>query len=78
MSYTINKSNGVVAAKASLLRQLCAVRQIDPADSSGKNRLKQVLSARRSSPRLATARQLLIASRTIAANHAGWPITCRC
>jgi len=29
MSYTINKSNGVVAAKASLLRQLCAVRQID-------------------------------------------------
>src|SRR6266853_5823360 len=46
MSHTINKSNGVVAAKASLLRQLCAVRQIDPADSSGKNRLKQVLSAR--------------------------------
>src|SRR5438034_1942428 len=44
MSYTINKSEG--AAKPSLLRQLCAVRPIDPADSSGKSRLKQVLSAR--------------------------------
>src|SRR5438067_1953628 len=48
MSSAINNESGqgAGAPRASILRQLCAVRPIDPADSSGKSRLKQVLSAR--------------------------------
>ena len=42
----INKSSGGVGArKRSLLREMCAVKPIDPAPA-GKARLKQVLSAR--------------------------------
>ncbi|MGB6605648.1 MAG: amino acid permease [Steroidobacteraceae bacterium] len=41
----INKSGRAPAAKPTLLRELMAVRPIDPAPA-GKNRLKQVLSAR--------------------------------
>src|SRR5256885_9198924 len=78
MSHTINKSNGVVAAKASLLRQLCAVRQIDPADSSGKNRLKQVLSARALIAiglGATIGSGIFVLTGTVAANHAGPAIT---
>jgi APA family basic amino acid/polyamine antiporter len=46
MSSAINKSNnGAPAQRTSLLRQLCAVRPVDPAPA-GKSRLKQVLGAR--------------------------------
>src|SRR5205823_5672690 len=45
MSEAINKSTGTGVAKPSVLRQLIAVRPIDPAPA-GKSRLKQVLSAR--------------------------------
>src|SRR5438876_8733503 len=47
MSSAINNesSQGAGAPRASILRQLCAVRPIDPAPQ-GKSRLKQVLSAR--------------------------------
>src|SRR3979490_3544636 len=78
MSYTINKSHGVVAAKASLLRQLCAVRQIDPADSSGKNRLKQVLSARALIAiglGATIGSGIFVLTGPVAANHAGPAIT---
>jgi len=40
----INKSSAAVA-KPSLLRQMCAVRPIDPEEAAGKSRLKQVLGA---------------------------------
>src|SRR6266853_1636654 len=78
MSYTINKRNGVVAAKASLLRQLCAVRQIDPAESSGKNRLNQVLSARALIAiglGATIGSGIFVLTGTVAANHAGPAIT---
>src|SRR4030088_3826386 len=78
MSYTINKSNGVAAAKASLLRQLCAVRQIDPADSFGKNRLKQVLSARALIAiglGATIGSGIFVLTGTVAANHSGPAIT---
>src|SRR6266478_5716197 len=77
MSYTINKSNGA-AAKASLLRQLCAVRPTDPADSSGKNRLKQVLSARALIAiglGATIGSGIFVLTGTVAANHAGPAIT---
>src|SRR5437868_12355402 len=45
MSEAINKSTGTGVARPSVLRQLIAVRPIDPAPA-GKSRLKQVLSAR--------------------------------
>ena len=42
MSNAINKSSAV-GARPSLLRQMCAVRPIDPVEEGGKSRLKQVL-----------------------------------
>jgi len=43
MSSAINKSEAGAAVRPSLLRQLCAVRPIDPEEPGGKSRLKQVL-----------------------------------
>ena len=45
MSSAINKSDAGGGARPSLLRQMMAVRPIDPVPP-GKDRLKQVLSAR--------------------------------
>jgi len=42
MSNAINKSSAA-GARPSLLRQMCAVRPIDPEEGAGKSRLKQVL-----------------------------------
>jgi len=78
MSDTINKSNGGAAAKPSLLRQLCAVRPIDPADTSGKNRLKQVLSARALIAiglGATIGSGIFVLTGTVAANHSGPAIT---
>src|SRR6266480_7619270 len=78
MSYTVNKSNGAAAAKPSLLRQLCAVRPIDPADSSGKSRLKQVLSARALIAiglGATIGSGIFVLTGTVAANHSGPAIT---
>jgi len=72
----INKSVPA-AAKASLLRQLIAVRPIDPAPA-GKSRLKQVLSA----PALIAiglgatiGSGIFVLTGTVAANHSGPAIT---
>src|SRR3979409_1930458 len=78
MSYTMNKSNGGAAAKPSLLRQLCAVRPIDPADASGKNRLKQVMGARALIAiglGATIGSGIFVLTGTVAANHAGPAIT---
>ena len=42
MSEGINKG-GAAIAKPSLLRQMCAIRPIDPQEAAGGSRLKQVL-----------------------------------
>src|SRR5882672_3531295 len=78
MSYTVNKSNGAAAAKPSLLRQLCAVRPTDPADTTGKSRLKQVLSARALIAiglGATIGSGIFVLTGTVAANHSGPAIT---
>src|SRR6202043_1406183 len=78
MSYTVNKSNGAAAAKPSLLRQLCAVRPPDPADTTGKSRLKQVLSARALIAiglGATIGSGIFVLTGTVAANHSGPAIT---
>jgi APA family basic amino acid/polyamine antiporter len=73
----INKSGGGGAAKPSLLRQLCAVRPIDPAPE-GKNRLKQVLSARALIAiglGATIGSGIFVLTGTVAANHSGPAIT---
>ena len=77
MSDAINKSNHA-APRPSLLRQLCAVRPVDPAQAFGKNRLKQVLG-----PWALTAIGLgatigtgiFVLTGTVTANHSGPAIT---
>src|SRR6202521_272820 len=78
MSYTDNKSNGAAAAKPSLLRQLCAVRPTDAADTTGKSRLKQVLSARALIAiglGATIGSGIFVLTGTVAANHSGPAIT---
>src|ERR1700682_694121 len=78
MSYTVNKSTGAAAAKPSLLRQLCAVRPTDPADTTGKSRLKQVLSARALIAiglGATIGSGIFVLTGTVAANHTGPAIT---
>ncbi|MGH8275399.1 MAG: amino acid permease, partial [Steroidobacteraceae bacterium] len=78
MSNAIDKSNGAPAAQPSLLRQMCAVRPIYPADAAGKERLKQALG-----PWALTAIGLgatigtgiFVLTGTVAANQAGPAIT---
>ena len=80
MSSAINNesSQGAGAPRASILRQLCAVRPIDPADSSGKSRLKQVLSARALIAiglGATIGSGIFVLTGTVAANHSGPAIT---
>jgi len=77
MSSAINKSDGGAARRPPLLRQLLAVRPIDPAPP-GKSRLKQVLSA----PALIAiglgatiGSGIFVLTGTVAANHSGPAIT---
>ena len=77
MSDAINKSNHAAAPRPSLLRQLFAVRQIDPAPP-GKSRLKQVLSARALTAiglGSTIGSGIFVLTGTVAANHAGPAIT---
>jgi basic amino acid/polyamine antiporter, APA family len=77
MSDAINKSDPVRAAPQSLLRQLCAVRPIDPAPA-GKGRLKQVLSARTLIAiglGATIGSGIFVLTGTVAANHSGPAIT---
>jgi basic amino acid/polyamine antiporter, APA family len=76
MSDAINKSGGA-AVRPSLIRQMCAVRPIDPVPP-GKSRLKQVLSA----PALIAiglgatiGSGIFVLTGTVAANHSGPAIT---
>jgi basic amino acid/polyamine antiporter, APA family len=77
MSEAINKSAGTGVAKPSILRQLIAVRPIDPAPA-GKARLKQVLSARALIAiglGATIGSGIFVLAGTVAANHAGPAIT---
>jgi basic amino acid/polyamine antiporter, APA family len=72
----INKSAGG-PAKTSILRQMCAVRPIDPAPA-GKSRLKQVLSARALIAiglGSTIGSGIFVLTGTVAANHTGPAIT---
>jgi APA family basic amino acid/polyamine antiporter len=78
MSDTMNAGNSGAGGKQSILRQLLAVRPIDPIDSSSKSRLKQVLSA----PALVAiglgatiGSGIFVLTGTVAALHAGPAIT---
>jgi basic amino acid/polyamine antiporter, APA family len=74
----INKSSGSAGApKRSLLREMCAVKPIDPAPA-GKARLKQVLSARALIAiglGATIGSGIFVLTGTVAANHAGPAIT---
>jgi len=78
MSSANNKSEpGVAAPRPSLLRQLCALRSIEAAPA-GKNRLKQVLSARALIAiglGATIGSGIFVLTGTVAANHAGPAIT---
>src|SRR5256884_7473391 len=77
MSEAINKSTGPGVARPSVLRQLIAVRPIDPAPA-GKSRLKQVLSARALIAiglGATIGSGIFVLTGTVAANHAGPAIT---
>jgi APA family basic amino acid/polyamine antiporter len=78
MSDTMNEGNAGAGGKQSILRQLLAVRPIDPIESSSKSRLKQVLSA----PALIAiglgatiGSGIFVLTGTVAALHAGPAIT---
>jgi APA family basic amino acid/polyamine antiporter len=73
----INKSGGLPSEPRSLLRQLLAVRPIDPAPA-GKARLKQVLSARALIAiglGATIGSGIFVLTGTVAANHSGPAIT---
>jgi basic amino acid/polyamine antiporter, APA family len=73
----INKSAGMSSAQRSLLRQLMAVRPIDPVPE-GKSRLKQVLSARALIAiglGATIGSGIFVLTGTVAANHSGPAIT---
>lgn len=77
MSSAVNKSDAGAGARPSLLRQMLAVRPIDPVPP-GKNRLKQVLSL----PALLAiglgatiGSGIFVLTGTVAANHSGPAIT---
>jgi len=73
----INKSGGVPAAQRSVLRQLLAVRSIDP-NPEAKSRLKQVLSARALIAiglGATIGSGIFVLTGTVAANHSGPAIT---
>jgi len=73
----INKSGGVPAAQRSVLRQLLAVRSIDPSPEA-KARLKQVLSARALIAiglGATIGSGIFVLTGTVAANHSGPAIT---
>jgi basic amino acid/polyamine antiporter, APA family len=73
----IDKSGPSSAARRSLLRELCAVRPIDPAPA-GKSRLKQVLSARALIAiglGATIGSGIFVLTGTVAANHSGPAIT---
>src|SRR5256886_16138698 len=77
MSEAINKSTDTGVPKPSVLRQLIAVRPIDPAPE-GKSRLKQVLSARALIAiglGATIGSGIFVLTGTVAANHAGPAIT---
>src|SRR5436853_6595704 len=77
MSEAINKSTDSGVPKPSVLRQLIAVRPIDPAPA-GKSRLKQVLSARALIAiglGATIGSGIFVLTGTVAANHAGPAIT---
>jgi len=77
MSSVINKNGGTVAGRRSLLREMCAVRPID-AQPAGKNRLKQVLSARALIAiglGATIGSGIFVLTGTVAANHTGPAIT---
>jgi APA family basic amino acid/polyamine antiporter len=78
MSDTMDEGDAGAGGKQSILRQLLAVRPIDPIDSSSKSRLKQVLSA----PALVAiglgatiGSGIFVLTGTVAALHAGPAIT---
>src|SRR5215469_16039464 len=73
----VNKSSSAAAANRSVLRQLCAVRPIDPVPP-GKERLKQVLSARALIAiglGATIGSGIFVLTGTVAANHSGPAIT---
>ena len=73
----INKSRSAAPASRSVLRQMCAVRPIDPAPA-GKARLKQVLSARALIAiglGATIGSGIFVLTGTVAANHTGPAIT---
>jgi basic amino acid/polyamine antiporter, APA family len=73
----INKSRGLPAPQRSVLRQLCAVRPIDPTPE-GKGRLKQVLSWRALIAiglGATIGSGIFVLTGTVAANHSGPAIT---
>ena len=77
MSEAINKSGATGVARPSVLRQMCAVRPIDPAPA-GKGRLKQVLSARALIAiglGATIGSGIFVLTGTVAANHSGPAIT---
>jgi len=77
MSEAINKSGAAGVARPSVLRQMCAVRPIDPAPA-GKGRLKQVLSARALIAiglGATIGSGIFVLTGTVAANHSGPAIT---
>jgi APA family basic amino acid/polyamine antiporter len=72
-----NKSGGLPAARRSLLRELMAVRPIDPAPA-GKDRLKQVLSVRALIAiglGATIGSGIFVLTGTVASNHSGPAIT---
>jgi APA family basic amino acid/polyamine antiporter len=77
MSSAINKSEAGGGARPSLLKQMLAVRPIDPAPP-GKDRLKQVLSARALIAiglGATIGSGIFVLTGTVAANHSGPAIT---